>query len=84
MWPLPTEYRFGTQTLTVDPNLTLETRGAGGNSLILLEAFKRYRELIFEQGRENSLMYDIGKLTVIVASGDDTVRMVMIVRVFAV
>ncbi|CAA6654879.1 unnamed protein product [Spirodela intermedia] len=74
LWPLPTEYRYGNRTLTVDPNLMFHLQGAGENSSILGEALERYRNIIFRHrtrlsGRSS---FDLGKLTIIVASDDET------------
>lgn len=77
LWPLPKEFSHGAATLTVDPNLALESQGAGGNSLILIEAFERYKNLIFKQRSKTPLNqqgYDIRKLTVNVASDNETLQ----------
>ncbi|ONK62350.1 uncharacterized protein A4U43_C07F2980 [Asparagus officinalis] len=74
LWPLPKEFTHGAQTLTVDPSLALQTLGAGGDSKIVVEAFERYKGLIFTHRGNDLLKYDVGKLTVVVASDGDALE----------
>ncbi|KAJ6833320.1 beta-hexosaminidase 1 [Iris pallida] len=79
LWPLPKNLSSGLQTLTIDPDLSLDPGGIGGNSLILLEAFGRYKDLIFKDNRarysrRRSGQYDVSKLTVIVSSDNETLQ----------
>lgn len=77
IWPLPSHYTSGNQTLTVDPNLTLLTTGNGGGSPIVSEAFDRYKRIIFEHASlklpSSGVDYDLKKLTVLVHSDDEEV-----------
>lgn len=75
LWPLPKNFSQGDQTLTVDPDLTLRLRGARGNSLIVSEAFERYKDLVFRsQVVLRGVSFDVSTLTVVVESDDDEVR----------
>ncbi|URE01382.1 beta-hexosaminidase [Musa troglodytarum] len=80
LWPLPELFRHGHRTLSVDPDLALDLRIPGGESLALSEAFERYRDLIFTQWERSAHRsytdYDVNKLTVLVASDDDTANTV--------
>ncbi|KAL0299085.1 UNVERIFIED_CONTAM: Beta-hexosaminidase 1, partial [Sesamum radiatum] len=75
IWPLPWQYTSGNETLTVDPNLSLVTSGNGGGSLIVSEAFDRYKRMIFEHASSVShragVDYDLTKLSVVVHSGNE-------------
>lgn len=77
IWPLPSQYTSGNQTLTVNPNLTLVTRGNGGGSRIVSEAFDRYKRIIFEHASLKSpssgVDYDLKKLTILVHSDNEEV-----------
>ncbi|KAL0317217.1 UNVERIFIED_CONTAM: Beta-hexosaminidase 1 [Sesamum angustifolium] len=77
IWPLPWQYTSGNETLTVDPNLSLVTSGNGGGSLIVSEAFDRYKRMIFEHASSVShragVDYDLTKLSVVVHSGNEEV-----------
>ena len=79
IWPLPKNFTSGTQTLAVDPDLALDPKGAGGGAAAVAEAFQRYRHLIFSPwahaARPASAGYDVARLTVVVASADETVRL---------
>ncbi|KAI0520126.1 hypothetical protein KFK09_007597 [Dendrobium nobile] len=76
IWPLPKQFTSGNLTLTVDPDITVDVQGPGGSSPIVLEAFERYRNLVFKQQSGYALgEHDISKLTVIVASDDDTLQL---------
>jgi len=39
LWPLPAEFSFGNETLSVDPAVTLIVAGNGGGSPIVRAAF---------------------------------------------
>lgn len=77
LWPLPSQYTSGNQTLTVDPNLSLVVSGNGGGSMILKEAFERYKYIIFRSASKVSKLnvpsYDVEKLSVIVHSDNEEV-----------
>ncbi|KAL2555808.1 Beta-hexosaminidase 1 [Forsythia ovata] len=80
IWPLPSEFSFGNQTLTVDPNLSLAIGGNGGSSSIVKEAFERYKLIIFKHHSKLSkygASYDIGKLNVIVHSANEELKLGM-------
>lgn len=78
LWPLPKSVSSGSQTLTVDPDLALDPQGTGGGSAAVAEAFERYRKLVFapweHHARKEDGGYDLAKLTVVVASANETVR----------
>lgn len=77
IWPLPWQYTFGNQTLTVDPNLSLFTSGNGSDSRIVSEAFDRYKRIIFKHTSFNLLStgveYDLAKLNIVVHSENEDV-----------
>ena len=79
IWPLPKNFTSGTQTLAVDPDLALDPQGPGGGAAAVAEAFERYRSLIFapwaHAARPASGGYDVARLTVVVASANETVRL---------
>ncbi|XP_023747103.1 beta-hexosaminidase 1 [Lactuca sativa] len=80
LWPLPSEFTSGNETLLVDPSLSLSLFGNGGNSVIVREAFERYRTIIFKHVGSSKfgtrdLGYDIGKLSVIVHSDDEELQL---------
>ncbi|KAG0501197.1 hypothetical protein HPP92_001269 [Vanilla planifolia] len=73
LWPLPKQISYGNRTVTVNPNLVLQSKGPGGSSPIVQEAFGRYKSLVFSQQSGFVLQeYDISTLTVVVDSDDDT------------
>lgn len=76
LWPLPSEFTSGNDTLTVDPNLSLSVSGNGGGSVIVKEAFERYKHIIFKHGSKvaGSGDYDIKQLSVIVHSDNEEVN----------
>lgn len=80
LWPLPKSVSSGSRTLTVDPDLALDPQGPGGRSPAVAEAFQRYRGLVFapwaHAARAGRARYDVTRLTVVVASANDTVRSV--------
>jgi hexosaminidase len=77
VWPLPKSVASGSQTLTVDPDLALDPQGPGGASPAVAEAFQRYRGLVFapwaHAARPGDGAYDVARLTVVVASDNETV-----------
>ncbi|CAI9774030.1 unnamed protein product [Fraxinus pennsylvanica] len=78
IWPLPSEFSFGNQTLAVDPNLSLVVSGNGGGSAIVNEAFERYKLIIFKHHSELSNFgrsYDIEKLNLIVHSANEELQL---------
>ncbi|GJN36275.1 hypothetical protein PR202_gb25120 [Eleusine coracana subsp. coracana] len=79
LWPLPKSVSSGSQTLTVDPDLALDPQGPGGGSAAVAEAFERYRKLVFapweHHARKEDGGYDIAKLTVVVASANETLEL---------
>ncbi|KAH7677994.1 hexosaminidase protein [Dioscorea alata] len=75
LWPLPKNFSQGDQTLTVNPDLTLQLRGARGSSLIVSEAFERYKDLVFRsQVVLRGASFDVSTLTVVVESDDDELQ----------
>ncbi|XP_027184788.1 beta-hexosaminidase 1 [Coffea eugenioides] len=79
LWPLPAQYTFGNQTLTVDPNLSLVLSGNGGASGIVKEAVQRYKDLIFKHSSKvpstSGVVYDIQKLSIIVQSDNEELQL---------
>uniref|UniRef100_A0A0D9WC22 Beta-hexosaminidase n=2 Tax=Leersia perrieri TaxID=77586 RepID=A0A0D9WC22_9ORYZ len=80
LWPLPKNFTSGSQTLLVDPDLALDAQGPGGGAAAVGEAFARYKSLIFppwaHAARNGSGgYYGVGKLTVVVASADETLEL---------
>lgn len=77
IWPLPSQYTSGNQTLIVDPNLKLFTSGNGGGSRIVSEAFDRYKRIVFEHASLKSssagVDYDLKKLSILVHSDNEEV-----------
>ncbi|KAL4376864.1 hypothetical protein GQ457_02G023070 [Hibiscus cannabinus] len=84
IWPLPSEFTSGNQTLTVDPALSLFVSGKGGYSNILKEGFERYKKIIFKHASGISLfqklrgirsVYDISELRIIVNSDSEELQL---------
>ncbi|KAG6665727.1 beta-hexosaminidase 1 [Carya illinoinensis] len=84
LWPLPSEFTFGNDTLSVDPSLSLTVGGKGGNSGILSAAFDRYRAIVFKHSDAFSIfsrfrgrrsVYDISELNVIVHSDSEELQL---------
>lgn len=77
IWPLPSQYTSGNQTLIVDPNLKLVTSGNGGGSRIVSEAFDRYKRIVFEHASLKSpsagVDYDLKILSILVHSDNEEV-----------
>lgn len=85
LWPLPSEFTSGNETLSIDPALDLSVGGNGGNSNIVRAAFDRYRGIIFKHGdgvylfgrlRGRRPVYDISKLRIVVNSASEDVSWV--------
>ncbi|KAL8050352.1 hypothetical protein ABFX02_06G077400 [Erythranthe guttata] len=79
IWPLPRQHTSGNQTLTVNPNLSLVTSGNGSNSLIVSEAFDRYKKIIFKHTSSKlpgtGIDYDLNKLSVVVHSDNEELQL---------
>ncbi|GMJ09531.1 beta-hexosaminidase 1 [Hibiscus trionum] len=84
IWPLPSEFTSGNQTLTVDPTLSLSVLGKGGYSKILKEGFERYKKIIFKHASGISLfqkwrgirsVYDVSELRIIVNSDSEELQL---------
>nr|KJB76037.1 hypothetical protein B456_012G068200 [Gossypium raimondii] len=84
LWPLPSEFTSGNQTLTVDPTLSFSALGKGGNSKILIEGFERYKKIIFKHvsgislfGKSRGIrsVYDISELRFIVNSDSEELQL---------
>ena len=80
IWPLPSEFTSGNETLTVDPTLSLSVLGKGGDLKILREGFERYKKIIFkhvsgvsifEKLRGIRSVYDISELRIILNSDSE-------------
>ncbi|XP_071710073.1 beta-hexosaminidase 1 [Rutidosis leptorrhynchoides] len=78
LWPLPSEFTSGNQTLTVNPNLSLSVSGNGASSVIVRDAFDRYKNIIFKHASSSGsrkLGYDVSKLTIIVNSNNEELQL---------
>lgn len=75
LWPLPSQFTFGNDTLTVDPNLSIVFTGNVGGSVIVKEAFERYKKIIFKHGSKSGEFFDVTQLTVIVHSDNDELQL---------
>ncbi|KAJ8542223.1 hypothetical protein K7X08_017089 [Anisodus acutangulus] len=80
IWPLPSQFTSGNNTLTVNPNLTLDFTGnAGSGSVVVEEAFERYKKIIFKHGANKLAKagdyYDVNRVTVIVHSDNDELQL---------
>ncbi|KAI3995345.1 hypothetical protein MKX01_032147 [Papaver californicum] len=77
IWPLPSKYTYGNNTISINPDLSLEVSGNGGNSIIVSEGFQRYREIIFKHHsrKKSGVIYDVNKLKIIVNSDNDTLNL---------
>ncbi|XP_057522383.1 beta-hexosaminidase 1 [Amaranthus tricolor] len=79
IWPLPANFTSGNLTLTVDPDLSISY---SGNSMIISDAFLRYKRLIFIHASKVSRKfrsirgpaYDISVLQIIVHSSDEELQ----------
>ncbi|PSS33370.1 Beta-hexosaminidase [Actinidia chinensis var. chinensis] len=82
LWPLPAEFTYGSDTLAVDPDLSLSVGGTGGGSAVVSAAFERYKAIIFKQSswfsksrlRAKSA-YDISKIRIIVHSDNEELQL---------
>ncbi|XP_060212628.1 beta-hexosaminidase 1 [Lycium barbarum] len=80
IWPLPSKFTSGNNTITVNPNLTLDFTGnTGSGSGVIEEAFERYKKIIFKHG-SNKLSktgdyFDVNKVTVIVHSDNHELQL---------
>ncbi|XP_022742491.1 beta-hexosaminidase 1-like isoform X3 [Durio zibethinus] len=84
IWPLPSEFTSGNETLAVDPTLSLSVSGKGGDLKILREGFERYKKIIFkhvsgvsifEKLRGITSVYDISELRIIVNSDSEELQL---------
>ncbi|CAL0314657.1 unnamed protein product [Lupinus luteus] len=89
LWPLPSHFTSGDQTLSVNPSLSLSLFSDNGVSLILTNAFDRYKGIIFKHGggvgfglvrklRERLVKvssYDINQLKIIVHSDNEELQL---------
>ncbi|XP_057476764.1 beta-hexosaminidase 1-like [Actinidia eriantha] len=82
LWPLPSEFTSGNDTLAVDPDLSLAVGGIGGGSAIVSAAFERYKAIIFKQSSWSSKSrlraksaYDISKIRIIVHSDNEELQL---------
>lgn len=79
LWPLPSEYTFGAATLSVNPDLSLSINS---NSIIVTEAFERYRSIIFRHTSSKfsplrvKYEYDISNISIVVQSTVDVVSLI--------
>ncbi|GAA0152650.1 glycosidase [Lithospermum erythrorhizon] len=75
IWPLPWNCTWGNQTLSVDPSLSLLVNG---NSLIVQQAFQRYKRIIFKHGSNlppTGLHYHINSLHIFLKSDDEELQL---------
>ncbi|XP_054817631.1 beta-hexosaminidase 1 isoform X2 [Prosopis cineraria] len=84
IWPLPTQFSFGDDTLSVDPGLSLTVDGNGGGSDIVRAAFDRYRGIIFKRIdrfsflrklKEKISVYDVSTLRITVHSASEELQL---------
>ncbi|EXB65336.1 Beta-hexosaminidase subunit [Morus notabilis] len=80
LWPLPSEFTSGNDTLSVDPALSLALAGSGGRgSAIVRAAFDRYKGIIFNHANggtsRRSRVYDIRSLKIVVDSDSDELQL---------
>ncbi|KAL5569146.1 hypothetical protein UlMin_025721 [Ulmus minor] len=84
LWPLPSEFSSGDETLSVDPALSLAVGGNGGSSAIVRAAFDRYRGIIFKHTtwvspfdalRRRRPGYDISTLKIVVHSDSEYLQL---------
>uniref|UniRef100_A0A7N0ZZW4 beta-N-acetylhexosaminidase n=1 Tax=Kalanchoe fedtschenkoi TaxID=63787 RepID=A0A7N0ZZW4_KALFE len=79
LWPLPTDFTHGNETLVVDPSLTLEA----GGSEILRAAFDRYKRIMFKHRSprvsrielRGGVLYDVSKLKVVVQDSSEELQL---------
>lgn len=82
LWPLPKHFTHGNDTISVDPDLSLQVKGPGGSSYIVGEAFDRCKLAIFKHRSKFvkpkskiEATYDLTSLTIVVESANETVRL---------
>ncbi|RZC83982.1 hypothetical protein C5167_046768 [Papaver somniferum] len=77
IWPLPSKYTYGNNTISINHDLSLEISGNGGYSIIVSEGFQRYREIIFKHHsrKKSGVLYDVNKLKIIVNSDNETLNL---------
>ncbi|XP_042511208.1 beta-hexosaminidase 1 [Macadamia integrifolia] len=75
LWPLPSQFSHGEATISVDPGLSLDLGGNGGDSSIVREAFQRYREIIFKHSSGEKADYDLNKIKILVKSDNETLHL---------
>lgn len=86
LWPMPAQVACGDSTVLVDPEFELVAYGLGGNSLIVSDAFDRYKRLIFSHYRQHFDIINpkelgllegflLERLTVNVSSDDNTLEL---------
>lgn len=73
IWPLPSQFTSGNETLLLDPDVSLAVGGSGGSSVIVKEAFQRYRGIIFKHASRRNVVYNIKKIMIIVQSNNEEV-----------
>ncbi|CAJ1977722.1 unnamed protein product [Sphenostylis stenocarpa] len=79
IWPLPKQFSFGNETLSLDPAFSLSGNGAA--SPIVRDAFERYKGIVFKNGDRFSFLrtlrpvYDITKLSITVHSKSDELQL---------
>lgn len=86
LWPLPSYFTFGSTTLSIDPDLSLTVGGNGGTSVIVSEAFERYKTIIFKHssskyskfGGRTKDKYDISSVSIVVQSDEEEVSSIFI------
>ncbi|GAB2276657.1 Beta-hexosaminidase 1 [Dionaea muscipula] len=80
IWPLPSEVTSGSDTLTINPDLSLSFPG---ESSIVTDAFQRYKRLIFKHAAKFSglrrflggVLFDISVLQIIVHSDNEELKL---------
>ncbi|KAF6136398.1 hypothetical protein GIB67_038970 [Kingdonia uniflora] len=79
LWPLPSNFTHGNTTITIDPNLSLEFDQNRLKSAILIDAFQRYREVIFKRNsksrRNDAVVYDVSLLKIVVKSKNESLNL---------
>ncbi|OWM70094.1 hypothetical protein CDL15_Pgr025944 [Punica granatum] len=84
LWPLPSQFTSGDDTLSVDPALSLSVAGNGGSSRIVKDGFDRYKAIIFKNTetfsifnafRKKRVGYDIAKLKITVHSASEELQL---------
>ncbi|GAB4854860.1 Beta-hexosaminidase 1 [Ancistrocladus abbreviatus] len=79
IWPLPSEFTSGNDTLFVDPDISLSF---DGSSAIVIDAFQRYKRIIFSHTPKTfrvrllkRLLFDISVLQVVVHSDNEELQL---------